>query len=206
MTARRRVRVAVLISGGGTNLQSLIDSATSPDYPAEIALVISSSKTAFGLERARRHGVSSITLRQRDFDSEQDFANGMLAVLDQHRIDLICLAGYLKLVPDATVKRYRDRILNIHPALLPKFGGQGMYGMHVHEAVIASHESESGATVHFVDEVYDNGRILLQKKVPVLPDDTPDTLQQRVLQVEHELYPEALAKAAFGLMSDPEWR
>jgi phosphoribosylglycinamide formyltransferase-1 len=192
----RKVRVAVFISGSGTNLQSLIDSCAEVTFPAEITLVMSSKKKAFGLERARNHSIPAVVLRKKDFGTEQEYADEMLTTLKDHHIEIVCLAGYLKLIPSRIVRYFENRILNIHPALLPKFGGTGMYGMRVHEAVIAAGESESGPTVHIVDEVYDHGRIFMQRKVPVLPDDTPEVLQKRVLAVEHELYPEALAKLA----------
>jgi phosphoribosylglycinamide formyltransferase-1 len=196
-----KVKVAVLISGSGTNLQSLIDSCADASFPAEIALVISSNRKAFGLERARNHSIPAVVMRRKDFGTEQEYADEMLKRLKEHHIEIVCLAGYLKLIPSSIVRHFENRILNIHPALLPKYGGAGMYGMRVHEAVIAAGESESGPTVHIVDEIYDHGRIFMQRKVPVLPDDTPDVLQQRVLAVEHELYPEALEKLAKEITS-----
>ncbi|MEE8577075.1 MAG: phosphoribosylglycinamide formyltransferase [candidate division Zixibacteria bacterium] len=197
----RKVKVAVFISGSGTNLQSLIDSCTDANFPTEITLVISSKKKAFGLERARNHSISAVVLRKKDFGTEQEYADEMLKTLKKHHIEIICLAGYLKLIPSSIVRYFENRILNIHPALLPKFGGAGMYGMKVHEAVIAARESESGPTVHIVDDIFDHGRIFMQRKVPVLPDDTPEVLQKRVLAVEHELYPEALEKLAKEITS-----
>jgi phosphoribosylglycinamide formyltransferase-1 len=143
-----------------------------------------------------------VVLRRKAFDSEREYADEMLRILDEHRIEVICLAGYLKLVPADVVRRFENRMLNIHPALLPKFGGKGMYGIRVHEAVIAAGESESGPTVHIVDELYDHGRIVMQRRVPVLPDDTPEALQKRVLAVEHELYPEALKRLAVEVVGD----
>lgn len=199
----KKVRVAVFISGSGTNLQSLVDSCEKDDgFPAEIALVVSSSKKAYGLKRAHRHGIPAVVIRKKDFSSEREYADEMLRTLKEHGIQLICLAGYLKLIPSNIVRHFENRILNIHPALLPKFGGKGMYGMRVHEAVIAAGESESGPTVHLVDEIYDHGKIYLQRKVPVLSDDTPEMLQKRVLEVEHELYPEALRQMALEIMSE----
>ena len=197
----RKVKVAVFVSGSGTNLQSLIDSCADASFPAEIRLVISSKKKAFGLERARSHSIAAIVMRKKDFGTEQEYADAMLKTLNDHQIEIVCLAGYLKLIPSSVVRHFENRILNIHPALLPKFGGAGMYGMRVHEAVIAAGESESGPTVHVVDEIYDHGRIFVQRKVPVLPDDTPEVLQKRVLAVEHELYPEALEKLAKEIIS-----
>lgn len=197
----RKVKVAVFVSGSGTNLQSLIDSCADASFPAEITLVISSKKKAFGLERAHNQSIPAVVFRKKDFGTEQEYADAMLKTLKDHHIEIVCLAGYLKLIPSSIVRHFKNRILNIHPALLPKFGGDGMYGMRVHEAVIAGGESESGPTVHIVDEVYDHGRVFMQRKVPVLPDDTPDVLQKRVLAVEHELYPEALEKLAKEIVS-----
>jgi formyltetrahydrofolate-dependent phosphoribosylglycinamide formyltransferase len=196
-----RIKVAVFISGSGSNLQSLIDHCAGTDFPAEIVLVISSGKKAYGLERARKHSIPAVVIRKKDFGSEEAYACEMLAAVKERRVDAICLAGYLKLVPPSIIKHFRDRILNIHPALLPKHGGKGMYGIRVHQAVLEASETESGPTVHVVDEIYDHGAIYMQRKVPVLPDDTPETLQKRVLEVEHEIYPEALRKLAEKIIS-----
>ncbi len=192
----RKLRVAVFISGSGTNLQSLIDSCEREDFPARIVLVVSSSRDAYGLERAAKAGISGEVIRQKDFPSEEDFSSALLTRLRSERVQLICLAGYLKLIPARVVAAYRDRILNIHPALLPKYGGKGMYGMSVHRAVIESGDEYSGPTVHVVDEIYDNGRIVLQARVPVEPGETPESLQKKVLAKEHETYPAALRMVA----------
>lgn len=186
------MRVAVAVSGRGSNLEALLR-ALGADAPAQVVLVVSNRADAPALDRAREHGVAAEVL--------VDPSNGTewLDRLAHHRVDLLVLAGYLKLVPAAVIARYRDRILNVHPALLPAFGGRGMYGHRVHEAVLASGARESGATVHLVDEVYDRGRILAQARVPVLPGDSADTLAARVLGVEHRLLPAAvLAAAAAG--------
>jgi phosphoribosylglycinamide formyltransferase 1 len=186
------MRVAVAVSGRGSNLEALLR-ALGPGAPARVVLVVSSNPDAEALERARAHAVPAEVL------SDPSDAGGWLERLERHRVDLLVLAGYLKLVPAVVIDRYRDRILNVHPALLPAFGGRGMYGRRVHEAVLASGARESGATVHLVDEVYDRGAILAQGRVPVLPDDTPDRLAARVLAVEHRLLPAAvLAAAAAG--------
>jgi formyltetrahydrofolate-dependent phosphoribosylglycinamide formyltransferase len=186
------MRVAVAVSGRGSNLEALLR-ALGADAPAQVVLVVSNRADAAGLDRAREHGVPAEVLSQPADASE------WLELLVHHRVDLLVLAGYLKLVPAAVISRYRDRILNVHPALLPAFGGRGMYGHRVHEAVLASGTRESGATVHLVDEVYDRGRILAQSRVPVLPGDTAETLAARVLGVEHRLLPAVvLAAAAAG--------
>ena len=172
------VRVAVLVSGGGTNLQALLDALH--DSPlARVARVISSRADAGALARARRASVPTAVLRDPSDPAE------LLAALGDAQ--LVVLAGYLKLVPAPVVSRFRGRMINIHPALLPDFGGPGMYGQHVHEAVLASGATESGATVHLVDEAFDGGKIIAQEKVRIEPGDTPDTLAARVLEAEHRL-------------------
>jgi phosphoribosylglycinamide formyltransferase-1 len=186
------MRVAVAVSGRGSNLQALLR-ALGPGAPARVVLVLSDRPDAGGLEWAREYAVPAEVL------SDPADAAQWLTQLERHRIELVVLAGYLKLVPAPVIARFRDRILNVHPALLPAFGGKGMYGHRVHQAVLASGARESGATVHLVDEAYDRGPVLAQVRVPVLPDDTPDRLAARVLEVEHRLLPAAvLAAAAAG--------
>ena len=183
------MRVAVAVSGRGSNLQALLD-RLGPDAPAQVALVLSNTATAFGLERARARGTPAIVL------SDPADPAAWLPILREHRIDIVVLAGYLRLVPAPVVLAFRGRILNIHPALLPAFGGAGMYGARVHAAVLAAGSKESGATVHLVDEVYDRGPILGQARVPVLPSDTADSLAARVLELEHRLLHAAVLAAA----------
>ena len=186
------MHVAVAVSGRGTNLEALLRSL-GPGAPARVVLVLSNRADAPALARAAGRGIATVTLRDHTDGRE------WLSALECHGVELLVLAGYVKLVPAEVVERYRGRILNVHPALLPTFGGPGMYGRRVHEAVIASGARESGATVHLVDEVYDRGAILGQARVPVLPDDDPETLAARVLEVEHRLLPAAvLAAAAAG--------
>lgn len=183
------MRVAVLASGGGTNLQALLD-ACRGDAPARVALVVSNKASAGALDRARAAGVPTDLLR--------DPADGpaLRRLLEAHRIDLVVLAGYLKLVPEDVVQAFEGRMINIHPALLPSFGGHGMYGRRVHEAVLASGATVSGPTVHLVSAEYDRGPIVAQWPVPVAPDDTPETLAARVLAVEHQLLPAVVLEAA----------
>ena len=183
------MRVAVAVSGRGSNLEALLR-ALEGDASAQVVLVLSNRPDAGALDRARAHGVPAEVLP--DAEDGADWR----ARLERHRVDLLVLAGYVKLVPAAVVARYRDRIINVHPALLPAFGGRGMYGHHVHEAVLRSGERESGATVHLVDEAYDRGAILAQARVPVLPGDTPERLASRVLEVEHRLLPAVVRAAA----------
>ena len=196
------LRLAVFASGGGSNLQALIDKFNRAASPLlRVALVISDRQDAGALARARAAGIEAmhiqVTGRPADLSTRE-----MLAALEFADIDLIALAGYLRLVPAAVLKRYPDRIVNVHPALLPKHGGKGMYGSNVHRAVLAAGEPVSGATVHYINENYDEGRIIAQREVPVLPDDTPESLAARVLAVEHVLYPDALEQVARRIMSE----
>jgi phosphoribosylglycinamide formyltransferase-1 len=186
------MHVAVAASGRGSNLEALLR-ALGPDAPARVVLVLSDRPDAPALRRATERGVPGVVLA--DPSSSEEW----LGALEPHGVDLVVLAGYLKLVPSGVVARYRDRIINVHPALLPSFGGAGMYGRRVHEAVLASGARESGATVHLVDEAYDRGAILAQARVPVLPGDDAERLAARVLEAEHRLLPAAvLAAAAAG--------
>ena len=188
------LRVAVFASGGGSNFQAIAENAL--NY--RVTLVVCNRHKAGVLDRARALGVPAQVLSPRAFESDKLYANSLLELLHTERIDLIALAGYLCKIPAPVVEAFWGRILNIHPALLPRFGGKGLYGHRVHKAVLEAKESFSGATVHFVDEEYDTGPILLQKKVPVLPDDTPDSLAGRVLAVEHKIFPEAIDLIAQG--------
>jgi phosphoribosylglycinamide formyltransferase 1 len=189
------VRIAVLASGGGSNLQALVDRFHgNASAPARVELVVASRSGIGALERAERAGIPTVVLDEPE-NASQDLREGLAGAA----IELIVLAGYLRQVPGDVVERYRGRILNVHPALLPGFGGQGMYGMRVHRAVLAAGVRVTGATVHLVDEKYDEGPILAQWPVPVLPGDTPETLAARVLRVEHLLLPAAVeAFAAAG--------
>ena len=193
------VRVAVLASGSGTNLQAILDHFDSlgAGRPAEVVLVASDRAGAFALERARQRGIATAVI------AHPADGTALRALLESHRADLVALAGYLKLVPAAVARRWRGAIVNVHPALLPRFGGAGMYGRHVHEAVLAAGERESGATVHFVDEAYDRGAIIAQERVSVEPGDTAESLAERVLAVEHRLYPRTLHALALELGTRP---
>jgi formyltetrahydrofolate-dependent phosphoribosylglycinamide formyltransferase len=183
------MRVAVAASGRGSNLEALLRTL-GPGAPARVVLVLSDRAAAGALTLARSHGVPTQTFTDPASPDE------WLAALDRAQADLVVLAGYLKLVPAGVIERYRGRTINIHPALLPAFGGRGMYGRRVHEAVLASGARESGASVHLVDEVYDRGEVLARARVPVLPDDDPDRLAARVLEVEHRLLPAVVLAAA----------
>lgn len=183
------MRVAVAVSGRGSNLDALLHTLARA-RTAQVVLVLSNRADAVGLDIARAQGIPTLV-----FPDPAD-ATVWLDALEHARVDLLVLAGYLKLVPAAVVARWRGRIVNVHPALLPGFGGPGMYGRRVHEAVLRSGAAESGASVHLVDEVYDRGQVLAQERVPVLPGDTPETLAARVLAVEHRLLPAVVLAAA----------
>lgn len=165
---------------------------------ASVRVVISNNSHAGILDIARANGIPAEHISEKQFRSHDEFVEHVLATLCKHEVNLIALAGYMKRIPSRIIGGYRNRIVNIHPALLPKFGGAGMFGMHVHEAVIAAKEKVSGATVHVVDEEYDRGPILVQRQVSVAPDETPASLAEKVLPIEHELYPEALRLIAEG--------
>ncbi len=185
------LRMAVLVSGGGTNLQSVIDAVEDGTLKSQIACVISNKETAYGLERARKHHIPAYFINPK----EDGYDEKLLDKLQEEQVDLVVLAGYLKILSPELIKAYNRKIINIHPSLLPKFGGKGFYGIHVHEAVIKAGEKESGATVHFVDEGVDTGEIIVQKKIAVEAGDTPETLQARILdQIEHKILVEAIKK------------
>jgi len=193
--------LVILISGGGTTMANLADRISAGVLDAKIELVVSSRGNVVGLERARQRGLPVLVLPRRSFLREEVFDHDayteeLLRRLQPLTVDLIVLAGFMSRLGVALFARYP--VVNIHPALLPRFGGRGMYGHHVHEAVLAARERESGCTVHFVDPEYDHGPILSQRTIPVMPDDTPDTLADRVQAIERELYPEAISWIARG--------
>ncbi len=194
------LRLAVLVSGGGTNLQALIDASEQGGIKnAQFAVVISNKKDAYALERAARHGIKSLCISPKDFKNREAFHQALVDALDAERIDLVVLAGYLVILPKILIQKYRDRIINIHPSLIPSFCGAGYYGLKVHESVLARGVKVTGATVHFVDEGTDTGPILLQKAVDVKPDDTPEILQRRVMEeAEWKLLPQAVDLIANG--------
>jgi phosphoribosylglycinamide formyltransferase-1 len=193
-----RLRLGVLASGGGTNLQAILDRIQDGFLDAEVGAVISNNSQAGALERARARQVPAFHLSSRQFSDPDDLDAAILSALRGHGVGLVVLAGYIKRLGPRVLGGYPDCILNVHPALLPAFGGQGMYGMRVHEAVIASGVKLTGVTVHLVDEVYDHGPIIAQRAVPVEDEDTPESLFERVLKVEHALYPEVLQAFAEG--------
>ena len=185
-------RIAVLCSGGGTNLQALIGAVEAGEIDGQIVLVLANASKAFALERARKHGIPAEFVSKKQAGSDEAFNDIILQKLKDAQVELVVLAGYLPILGGQVVQAYEHRIINIHPALIPAFCGPGMYGHHVHEAVLAYGAKISGATTHFVDEQVDHGGIIMQRSVPVLEGDTPDTLAERVLTVEHQILPESV--------------
>ena len=196
-----KLPIGVLASHGGTNLQAIIDACADGSLAAEIRVVISNNSRALALERARRANIPTAHLSSVTLPDPASLDAAITDTLTSHGVELVALAGYMRKLGPETLSRYRNRILNIHPALLPKYGGHGMYGERVHSAVLAAGESVSGVSVHLVDEEYDRGPVIAQSEVPVLPEDTPDTLAARVLQQEHLLYPQTIQRIASGQIS-----
>jgi len=196
------LNVVVMVSGGGTNLQAIIDRvADGTVRNTKLVGVISNKKDAFALERARKAGIPDVYLSPKDFPVRADFDNALLEKLQELKADLVVLAGYLVIVPKCVVQAFEGRIINIHPSLIPSFCGDGMYGLKVHEAVLARGCKVSGATVHFVDDGTDTGPIIYQKAVEVKPGDTPELLQRRIMeQAEWELLPKAIDAIANNLL------
>ncbi len=190
-------RICVLVSGGGTTLQAIMDAIDNGKLDAKIAAVISSRPGAYALTRARSAGIQAVELDYRKM-GEEEYNDALFRKLVELSPDLVCLAGYLKILDSRTVDRFSGRIINIHPALLPSFGGRGMYGMRVHEAVLSSGATESGCTVHFVTDGVDAGPVVYQERVPVLPGDTPEALAARVHGAEMKAYPAAIRMVLNG--------
>lgn len=192
------VRAAVLVSGGGTNLQAIIDAKRAGKIPsAELALVVASNASAYALTRAENAGIAHTVLRKEKGEASADYGERLLTLLRENAIDVVVLAGFLTILPENVIRAYDHRILNIHPSLIPSFCGDGFYGLHVHEAALQRGVKVTGATVHFVNEITDGGDIIAQKAVEVLPGDTPETLQRRVMeQAEWILLPQALEQVA----------
>lgn len=186
------MRLAVFASGGGTNFQAILDAIDADELPAEVVCCVSNTPDAGALDRAQRHEVPTEVIPPSSFDAPEAFGEALLETLNAYETTFVALAGYMQKIPPNVVDAFRGRMTNIHPALLPAFGGRGMYGMHVHRAVIDYGVHWSGATVHLVDEEYDHGPIVLQEPVPVYADDTPKELADRIREVEHQIYPEAL--------------
>lgn len=188
------LKLAVLVSGGGTNLQALIDQINKGRLPdVSIEVVISSNRNAYALKRALAHNIPCAVIEKKDYENSQQFEDAFYNLLTSYQVDIIVLAGFLLILPEKIVKTYQNRIINVHPSLIPSFCGKGFYGLKVHEAALARGVKITGATVHFVDEGTDTGPIILQKAVPVYENDTPEILQKRVMeQAEWEILPEAV--------------
>lgn len=194
------LKVAILVSGGGTNLQAILDAVDSGAITnAKVEVVISNNKNAYALERARNHGIEALCISPKDYETRDAFNEAFLEKLDSCQPDLIVLAGFLVVIPEKMIEKYRNRIINIHPSLIPSFCGTGYYGLKVHEGVLGRGVKVTGATVHFVDEGTDTGPIILQKAVEVHQDDTPEILQRRVMeQAEWIIMPKAIDLIANG--------
>ena len=197
------MKLGFLASHNGSNMQAIIDACKSGALQATPAVVISNNAKSGALARAMQESIPHCNLSSKTHPSPELLDAAMVDVLLRHQVDIVILAGYMKKLGAQVLTRFEGAILNIHPALLPKFGGQGMYGIRVHEAVLAAGEAETGVTVHLVNEEYDKGAIIAQEKVPVLPNDTPETLAARVLKTEHALFPAVLQKIAEGQLSLP---
>ena len=204
----KKARIAVLVSGGGTNLQALIDAQKNGVLRSgEIVLVISNNAIAYALTRAREAGIEALTITKKDCGGQDAFEDAMLEALKARSIDLIVLAGFMSILSPRFVSQYGRRIINVHPSLIPSFCGKGFYGLKVHEAALAYGVKVTGATVHYVNEIPDGGRILLQKAVPVLPGDTPAALQKRVMErAEWIILPEAAELVSSKIIKEKEYR
>ena len=200
------LRVGVLVSGGGTNLQAILDAMDSGRIKnVQVEVVISNNAGAYALERARAKGIESLCVSPKSFASREAFNEALLETVDRYSLDLIVLAGFLVTIPPAMIQKYRNRVINVHPSLIPSFCGVGYYGLKVHEAALARGVKVTGATVHFVDEGVDSGPILLQRAVDVLPGDDPKTLQRRVMeQAEWVLLPQAAEQLSAELVKERE--
>ncbi len=194
----RILNVGVLVSGNGTNLQSIIDKSETGELPAHVVVVISNKSDAYALQRAKNHSIPSYVVRPRDFVDQVSYEQKMIDILNTHRVELVVLAGFMKILSSHFVQAFRGRIINIHPSLIPSFCGKDFYGMKVHQAVIDYGVKVTGATVHFVDENVDAGPIIIQRTVEVKDNDTAETIALKVHQIEHEILSEAITLFAQG--------
>ena len=194
------LKIGVMVSGGGTNLQAILDAIDNGQLKnVEVKVVISNNSGAYALERAKKHGIEAVYLSTKSFESREEFNDALLEKVDEYSLDLIVLAGFLVAIPAAMIRKYPNKIINIHPSLIPSFCGVGYYGLKVHEAALSRGVKLTGATVHFVDEGMDSGPIILQKAVEVLPGDTPEILQRRVMEeAEWKILPQAIQMIADG--------
>ena len=194
------LKIGVMVSGGGTNLQAILDAIDNGQLKnVEVKVVISNNSGAYALERAKKHGIEAVYLSPKSFESREEFNDALLEKVDEYSLDLIVLAGFLVAIPAAMIRKYPNKIINIHPSLIPSFCGVGYYGLKVHEAALSRGVKLTGATVHFVDEGMDSGPIILQQAVEVLPGDTPEILQRRVMEeAEWKILPQAIQMIADG--------
>ena len=199
--ANEKKKVAVLVSGGGTNLQAILDAEKSGSIKSgEVSVVVSSKDGAYALERAKAHNVEEIVIPRKDYPDRKSYSEALAAELERREIDLVVLAGFMIILDPAFIRKFENRIINVHPALIPSFCGDGFYGLRVHEAALAKGVKVTGATIHFDNEITDGGDIIAQKAVEVLPDDTPETLQKRVMvEAEWVLLPQAVETVAKSL-------
>jgi phosphoribosylglycinamide formyltransferase-1 len=196
-----QVKIGILISGSGTNLQSLIDNIESGNINGKITVVISNRKDAYGLERAKQKGIKAVYIRQKDYEDFEKFNTAIIDELKAHNVELVVLAGYLKILTSNFIEEYKNKIINIHPSLIPSFCGKGYYGDKVHEEAVNYGVKLSGATVHFVDEGADTGPIIIQKAVDISYEDNAHTLQRKILKIEHEILPLAVKYYCEGKIS-----
>ena len=201
-----KTKIAVFVSGGGTNLQALIDFQNAGGLKdGEIVLVVSSSPTAYALERAAKAGIASVTVSRKECGSQAEFEERIVAALDRAGVEMIVLAGFMSILSESFTKRYENRIINVHPSLIPSFCGKGMYGLKVHEAALSYGVKVTGATVHFVNEIPDGGKIIMQRAVEILDGDTPEVLQKRVMeQAEWDILPKAAQMVAKALREEKD--
>lgn len=190
------LKLAVLISGSGSNLQAIIDACKGHNFPAQIEVVLSNTPDAYGLERAKAANIDAHVINHKNFENREAFDEALLQKLSEYGVDLICLAGFMRILTADFVHQWPNKIINTHPSLLPKHGGKGMYGEHVHKAVLAANDDISGCSIHYVVPEVDQGPVIIQKQVPVMDTDTADTLAQRVIAQEHIAYVEAISKIA----------
>lgn len=195
------LKFAVLISGGGTNLQALIDAVESGHIPAQITLVVSDREDAYGLERAKKHNIPSVVLKRGDYDSAAKRDEALAQALENHNADFVMLAGYLSILTETVVKKYEKRIINIHPALIPNYAGKGYYGDKIHTEVLQNKDKATGVTLHFVDTGVDSGPIIIQERIPVFEVDTLESLKSRIHSVEHRLIVDTAKKYCEGSLS-----
>lgn len=193
-----KLKIGVFASHGGSNMQAIIDGCKSGEINGEVTVVICNNSKAKALERAKNEKIPFYHISSTKYVEQEEHDKEILRTLKKHDVNIIALAGYMKKLGEKVLKKYENRVLNIHPALLPKYGGKGMYGLNVHKAVIAAKEKQTGATVHLVNEAYDEGDILKSVIVPVLDDDTPESLAQRVIIQEHKLYVKTLSEISKG--------